>query len=74
MIRKTSIILVTLIILSFLPSMIQQTNADILPRVRCRFSKMTYYYGEDVKFYLDVDVYPGTKISELYLAQFREPA
>ncbi len=69
MIRNTSIILVTLIILSFLPSMTQQASADILPRVRCRFSKMTYYYGEDVKFYLDVDVYPGTKISELYLEE-----
>jgi hypothetical protein len=69
MIRKTSIILVTLIILSFLPSMTQETRADILPRVRCRFSKMTYYYGEDVKFHLDVDVYPGTTISELYLEE-----
>ena len=69
MIRKTSIIIVTLVILSFLPSMTQQASADILPRVRCRFSKMTYYYGEDVKFYLDIDVYPGTKISELYLEE-----
>jgi len=71
MIRKTSIILVTLIVLSFLPSMIPQTYADILPRVRCRFSKMIYYYGEDVRFYLDVDVYPGTSVSELYLEEHR---
>lgn len=72
MIRNASIILVTLIILSFLPSMTQQTSADILPRVRCRFSEMTYYYGEDVKFHLDVDIYPGTTISELYLEE-RQP-
>jgi hypothetical protein len=71
MIRKTSIILVTLIVLSFLPSMIQQTYADILPRIRCRFSKMTYYYGEDVRFYLDVDILPGTSVSELYLEEHR---
>ncbi len=71
MIRKTSIILVTLIVLSFLPSIIQQTSADILPRVRCRFSKMTYYYGEDVRFYLDVDIFPETSVSELSLEERR---
>ena len=71
MIRTTSIILVTLIVLSFLPSVIHQTYADVLPRVRCRFSKMTYYYGEDVRFYLDVDILPGTSISELSLEEHR---
>ncbi|WP_455278108.1 hypothetical protein [[Eubacterium] cellulosolvens] len=71
MIRRTSIMLVTLIILSFLPSVIQQSGADILPRIRCRFSKMTYYYGEDVKFYLDVDIFPETSVSELYLEESR---
>lgn len=71
MIKKTSIILVTLIVLSFLPSMTQNTCADILPRVRCRFSKMTYYYGEDVRFHLYVDVFPGTTVSELSLEESR---
>jgi hypothetical protein len=32
---------------------------------------MTYYYGEDVRFYLDVDVLPGTTSSELYLEEHR---
>ncbi|WP_455370084.1 hypothetical protein [[Eubacterium] cellulosolvens] len=71
MIRKTSTILLILIILSFFPSTIQQTSADILPRIRCRFSKMTYYYGEDVKFYLDIDIFPETSVSELYLEERR---
>jgi hypothetical protein len=32
---------------------------------------MTYYYGEDVKFYLDIDVFPETKLSDLYLEERR---
>jgi hypothetical protein len=51
--------------------MTQQTCADILPRIRCRFSKMTYYYGEDVRFHLYVDVFPGTSVSELSLEERR---
>jgi len=48
-----------------------QVAADVLPRVRCQFSKSVYSYGEPVVFQLDVEVFPNTKLGEFYLEEIR---
>lgn len=48
-----------------------QVAADILPRVRCQFSKSVYSYGEPVVFHLDVEVFPNTILGEFYLEEIR---
>ncbi|MEM4251469.1 MAG: hypothetical protein QW828_06515 [Candidatus Bathyarchaeia archaeon] len=48
-----------------------QVAGDILPRVRCQFSKSIYSYGEPVIFHLDVEVLPNTMLGEFYLEEIR---
>ena len=48
-----------------------QVAADVLPRVRCQFSKSVYSYGEPAVFQLDVEVFPNTILGEFYLEEVR---
>ncbi|MBS7623284.1 hypothetical protein KEJ39_06385, partial [Candidatus Bathyarchaeota archaeon] len=48
-----------------------QVAGDILPRVRCQFSKSIYSYGEPVVFHLDIEVFPNTMLGEFCLEEIR---
>jgi hypothetical protein len=69
--RILSLLFMVTLVLGVYPIAIQQTVADILPRVRCHFGKGVYAYGEPVIFYLDVDVFPNTLLVDIYLEELR---
>jgi len=70
---KTALLLLLLMTLVWATFTVDtsQVTADILPRVRCRFSKDLYQYGEPVIFYLDVDILPNTILGDMYLEELR---
>jgi hypothetical protein len=70
---KTALLLLLVMTLAWATFTVDmsQVTADILPRVRCRFSKDLYQYGEPVIFHLDVDILPNTSLSETYLEELR---
>jgi hypothetical protein len=69
--KVMSLLFILTLVLSVFHIAVQQTAADILPRVRCHFSKGVYAYGEPVMFYLDVDVFPNTLLGGIYLEEVK---
>lgn len=69
--RILPLVLIIVLASSTFPTDTSTVTADILPRVRCQFSKNIYQYGDPVIFHLDVDIFPNTIPGEISLEELR---